>query len=146
MIDRFIDPTHSPGPRKSAPPHASPTAGVPLVGLGKDQVGIEIGKEPVHTLQILEFRDRTLLLAHAIKHLLDHSPRQTTFGDVEAIDVLQFAMAVRDAGNDNSRLGTNQVVVNMATPGLDNICTAGASVPTGQLPEAGAFALARAAG
>lgn len=115
-------------------------------GLGVDQVWIEIGKEPVNTLQILESRDRTVLIARAIKHLLDHSPRQTTFGDIEAIDLLQFAMTVTDAGNDSNRLDTDRVVVDIATPTLDNICAGGASVPTGQLPEAGAFAQARAAG
>lgn len=98
------------------------------------------------TLQILESRDRTVLIAHAIKHLLDHSPRQTTFGDIEAIDLLQFAMTVTDAGDDSNRLDTDQIVVDIATPGLDNICPGGASVPTGQLPGAGAFAQARAAG
>lgn len=114
-------------------------------GLGVDQVWIEIGKEPVNALQILESRDRILLLAHAIKHLLAHSPRQTTFGDIEAIDLLQFAMTVTDAGNDSKRLDTDRVV-DIATPGLDNICVGGASVPTGHPPDAPGFAQARAAG
>lgn len=124
-------------------PHGWSSAGR---GLGVDQVWIETGKEPVNTLQILESRDRAVLIAHAIKHLLDHSPRQTKFGDVEAIDILQFAMTVTDAGDDSKRLDTDPVVVDIATPRLDNICAGGISVQTGQLPEAGAFAQARAAG
>lgn len=115
-------------------------------GLGVDQVWIEIGKEPVNTLQILESRERTVLIARAIKHLLDHSPRRTTFGDIEAIDILQFAMTVTDAGDDSNRLHTDRVVVDIATPRLDNICAGAASVPTGQPPDAGAFAQARATG
>ncbi len=43
----------------------------------------------MNVLRTLEQRDRTKLLCHAIKHLLDHCPDLTHGGDVEAVDILQ---------------------------------------------------------
>jgi hypothetical protein len=47
----------------------------------------------MRALRKIESHHRALLICHAIRHLLDHAPADTSSGDVEAVDILQAAIA-----------------------------------------------------
>jgi hypothetical protein len=51
----------------------------------------------MNALHMMERRSRTLFICHAIRHLLDHIPAETTNGDVQAIDILQSAIDAAEA-------------------------------------------------
>ena len=53
----------------------------------------------MNPFDLVERHHRTRLICHAIRHLLDHAPDHVTSSDVEAIDILQWAI---DPLADNS--------------------------------------------
>lgn len=46
----------------------------------------------MNTFDLVERHHGVRLICHAIRHLLDHTPAEADFGDVAAIDVLQWAI------------------------------------------------------
>lgn len=46
----------------------------------------------MNTFDLVERHHGVQLICHAIRHLLDHTPDEADAGDVDAIDILQFAI------------------------------------------------------
>jgi hypothetical protein len=95
-------------------------------------IGVNPG-EVMKFTKMMARRERTLLICHAIRHLLDHAPTYTSSGDVEAIDILQGAIANVDTSDSMEFQNRPQFTTTLAS--LDAGLIEADNYPTGALAD-----------